>query len=88
MEVNILASESNSNDDELKQDFTYNKNKNKKGWLSPKYLKWIFFHQRAPEIFVIMDIYGYTVPVKSFAKSGWFMRQWLANFTHSRRIGT
>lgn len=28
------------------------------------------------------------VPVKSFARSGWFIRQWLANFTHSRRMGT
>lgn len=28
------------------------------------------------------------VPVKSFARSGWFIRQWLANLTHSRRMGT
>lgn len=27
-------------------------------------------------------------PVRSFAKSGWFMRQWLANFTHSSLTGT
>lgn len=27
-------------------------------------------------------------PVRSLAKSGWFIRQWLANFTHSRRMGT
>lgn len=28
------------------------------------------------------------VPVRSFAKSGWFIKQWLANFTHSNRTGT
>lgn len=28
------------------------------------------------------------VPVRSFARSGWFIRQWLANLTHSSRIGT
>lgn len=43
---------------------------------SPQDLQW-YFH-------VIISL----VPVKSFARSGWFIRQWLANFTHSRRIGT
>lgn len=27
-------------------------------------------------------------PVRSLARSGWFMRQWLANFTHSSLTGT
>lgn len=27
-------------------------------------------------------------PVRSRARSGWFMRQWLANFTHSSLTGT
>lgn len=27
-------------------------------------------------------------PVRSLAKSGWFMRQWLANLTHSSLMGT
>ena len=30
----------------------------------------------------------WTVPVKAFAKSGLFLRQWLANFTHFGHIGT
>lgn len=28
------------------------------------------------------------LPVRSLARSGWFMRQWLANLTHSNLIGT
>lgn len=28
------------------------------------------------------------IPVRSLAKSGWFMRQWLANLTHSSLTGT
>lgn len=29
-----------------------------------------------------------STPVRSLARSGWFMRQWLANFTHSSLTGT
>lgn len=42
----------------------------------PEDLKWYF------------NVVKKLIPVKSFARSGWFIRQWLANLTHSRRIGT
>lgn len=57
-------------------------NNNKR--FSPYICNWLHHQQAFRNIYP----YRYTVPVKSFAKSGWFMRQWLANFTHSRRIGT
>lgn len=31
---------------------------------------------------------SWSTPVRSRARSGWFMRQWLANFTHSSLTGT
>lgn len=33
-------------------------------------------------------VFFFFLPVRSLAKSGWFIRQWLANFTHSSLMGT
>ena len=84
--MKILASESNFYDAELKQgDFAYHSNNKKKRLcFISLHIKLGFCTKEHLEIFSIM----WTVPVNAFAKSGLFLRQWLANFTHSGHIGT